>query len=643
MNHIQKNNLMAQEQMGCRQSSQGCKELLVVDSFIASQVSKKSRNISLSWIDYQKAYDSVPHDWLIEVLKIYKVDQKVVELLNRLMGLLKISLVYPTRNDSVSRETIPIKRGIFQGDTLSPLWFYLALNPLSSILNQTDKGYSLNQETKVSHSFYMDDLKLYAKNERDMRSLLEMVVTYSEDIGMKLGTEKCATLNIQRGKYKNAENIELSNNDIIKQLKITDSYKYLGFSQLLKFKKEVKETFDEEFKKRVKKLLKTSLSAGNMVRALNTWALPAVTYSFGVLKWSNTDLEKMDRFLRTEMTKSRQRHPKSSVPRLYLPRKLGGRGLVSLLKSCRDQEARLRAYFVNSGSHLLSTIAALDRGYTALNILEQEQAVMVTEESITESWKCKPLHGRFYNSLKTPGINHEASVCWLTKGKMFPETEGFLMAIQEQTVATRSYRRYIIHEAIDDRCRLCKATNESIQHVTSGCQALTGKEYLARHNNAAKIVHQALAQKYKLINSHQPFYKYQPQSTLDNEEAKLYWDQTMITDHNIPHNRPDILLITKKIKKAIIVEVGVPADDNVPKTISEKIRKYQELCEELKQLYRLEEVKVLPVVISCNGLIPEETVTSLKALDICRELPEIQKAVILGTATIVRKFLNISN
>lgn len=121
MNHIQKNNLMAQEQMGCRQNSQGCKELLVVDSFIASQVSKKSRNISLSWIDYQKAYDSVPHDWLIEVLKIYKVDQKVVELLNRLMGLWKISLVYPTRNDSVSRETIPIKRGIFQGDTLSPL------------------------------------------------------------------------------------------------------------------------------------------------------------------------------------------------------------------------------------------------------------------------------------------------------------------------------------------------------------------------------------------------------------------------------------------------------------------------------------------------------------------------------------------
>ena len=57
-----------------------------------------------------------------------------------------------------------IKNGIFQGDSLSPLIFCLALAPLSNLLNNTGMGYSVYNE-RVNHLFYMDDLKLYAKND----------------------------------------------------------------------------------------------------------------------------------------------------------------------------------------------------------------------------------------------------------------------------------------------------------------------------------------------------------------------------------------------------------------------------------------------------------------------------------------------
>jgi hypothetical protein len=71
-------------------------------------------------------------------------------------------------NTTIVTHEIPISRGIFQGDSLSPLWFCLALNPLSKLLNNTKMGFDLKhghrEKQTVNHLFYMDDLKLYAAN-----------------------------------------------------------------------------------------------------------------------------------------------------------------------------------------------------------------------------------------------------------------------------------------------------------------------------------------------------------------------------------------------------------------------------------------------------------------------------------------------
>ena len=58
---------------------------------------------------------------------------------------------------------VEIKRGIFQGDSLSPLVFVLALIPLSLILRKTKAAYEFSEsKVKFSHLFFVDDLKLYS-------------------------------------------------------------------------------------------------------------------------------------------------------------------------------------------------------------------------------------------------------------------------------------------------------------------------------------------------------------------------------------------------------------------------------------------------------------------------------------------------
>ena len=68
-------------------------------------------------------------------------------------------------------QPIQIRRGIFQGDSLSPLLFCIALIPLTNELNRADCGYQVHgTERKISHLLYMDDLKLLARNENELRT-----------------------------------------------------------------------------------------------------------------------------------------------------------------------------------------------------------------------------------------------------------------------------------------------------------------------------------------------------------------------------------------------------------------------------------------------------------------------------------------
>ena len=71
-------------------------------------------------------------------------------------------------------DIINIKRGILQGDSLSPLLICISLIPLSLELNFSGYGYKIGTE-QVTHLFYMDDLKPYAKDDSELEGFLRIV------------------------------------------------------------------------------------------------------------------------------------------------------------------------------------------------------------------------------------------------------------------------------------------------------------------------------------------------------------------------------------------------------------------------------------------------------------------------------------
>ncbi|KAJ8944407.1 hypothetical protein NQ318_023180 [Aromia moschata] len=150
---------------------------------------------------------------------------------------------------------------------------------------------------------------------------------------------------------------------------IDPQYRYLGVCQDGRINHtQLKKEFQEKYKSRVTKLLNTLLSGGNLIKAINSWAVPVLTYSFGIVKWSVTDLDELDRLTRRLLTKFRHLHTNSSVIRLYLPRRRGGRGLLNIKNQCLNQEASLRRKLLKNRDPLITAVAREDAGYTPLSL-----------------------------------------------------------------------------------------------------------------------------------------------------------------------------------------------------------------------------------------------------------------------------------
>jgi hypothetical protein len=132
----------------------------------------------------------------------------------------------------------------------------------------------------------------------------------------------------------------------------------------------------------------------------------------------------------------------------------------------------------------------------------------------------------------------------------------------------------IICISIIDKCRICGTEGETIEHIISSCTVLAQSEYKKRHDIFAKIIHMNLAVKFNLLKDTPPHYIYKPESCLENDNYKLYFDRTVLTDIHIQHNRPDIIILNKQQKQAYLLDIAVPNSHNITQTYNTKINKY---------------------------------------------------------------------
>ena len=188
-------------------------------------------------------------------------------------------------NEELAR--VNFQRGIFQGDTLSPLLFVIGLIPLSHTLQKVNTGYQLGKgwRKKTNQLVFMDDMKLYWNSEKEAERVTNTTRIFLKEIAMEFDISNCAHVTMKAGKLVSVGGMELSSGEVIPELESVKGYKYLGILEANDIMHtEIKVKIQKEYCKRIRQLTSSKLNGGNTIRAINSRAVSLVRYSAGILK-----------------------------------------------------------------------------------------------------------------------------------------------------------------------------------------------------------------------------------------------------------------------------------------------------------------------------------------------------------------------
>ena len=149
------------------------------------------------------------------------------------------------------------------------------------------------------------------------------------------------------------------------------------------------------------------------------------------------------------------------------------------------------------------------------------------------------------------------------------------MAAHNQSIRTNVVKARIDKSQGDSLCRMCGKINESKDHIVSSCSKLV-QEYKRRHDNLGKIVLWKLTRKCN-FEAGDKWYEHEPESVLEDEDYKIFWDFSIQTDHVIEALRPDLVVVDKKERSCKIIDFAVPGDSRIEEKEKDKIEKYQDL------------------------------------------------------------------
>lgn len=287
------------------------------------------------------------------------------------------------------------------------------------------------------------------------------------------------------GPTESEREIELIDGTAIKQLVGEETYTYLGNPQrAMNEISKIKQKLTDQYLNKLKKIWDAKLNAKNKCMATNVLALPIVSHSFGCIRWTVDEILNLDRKTRKVITTARSLHPNSSIQRLYLPRKLGGRGLKAiddtyrkavittacrvfntkdpLLRIAKQHEQNGKGTFLFKAAQRAAEdyglILGMEKKRTGIRkrLVEMEQKEL--NNSITQSILSrlqqqhmeKHLHSQYYKNMENQQLSQELTFGFLRSSGLYSETEGFIMACQDGVFPSLEYKKLILGFEIND-------------------------------------------------------------------------------------------------------------------------------------------------------------------------------------------------
>ena len=175
----------------------GCIEHNITLDEIIKDLKFKKRTLHVTFFDLADAFGSVPHNLIIETLKRNNFPPEVIFYINQFYS----NIMATVHTKTFKSEIFKFKRGVFQGDPLSPIIFLIVFNPIIQHLqNQSKFGYNLSEnEDNFITLPYADDFCLITCDKRTHQRIINEISKNINSMGMKLKPSKCRSFSIKSG------------------------------------------------------------------------------------------------------------------------------------------------------------------------------------------------------------------------------------------------------------------------------------------------------------------------------------------------------------------------------------------------------------------------------------------------------------
>jgi len=537
-------------------------------------------------LDVSKAFDTIPHEAIGAALRKKGLPEFVVRLVED--SYQRVSTSIRNKGDSID---IMIKRGVKQGDPLSPLLFNLIMEPLLQNL-QRMSGYRVADET-ISVLAFADDIFLVARTASEADTLLKAAEAYLTGLGMKISVGKCACFQVKKTRdswYLVDPGLELSCGEGIPYASAGTKLKYLGMRISPWAGIDVSE-LKGELCQAIARIRKLALKPHQKVRLISAYLVPHYLYQLILAMPPATFLRKLDQELRV-IVRDVYHLPQSTTNGLiYCGKRDGGLGFPRLERFAESSDPIMKALATEAGltSRLkkLANSARINWPVSQDDIKSFKNAARKQELA---TWAALGSQGKSVES----HIDDRIGNAWLYDPSLLKPGR-FITALRMRTNTTAN--RVNMNRAApvaDVKCRKCKSLPETLAHILGQCTVM--KEHtIRRHNEVLQLVTDRVASR--------------------NREVAV----TKETTYKMPSGgnlKPD--LVVQSQKGVFVVDVTVRHEDTdyLARGREDKINKYGPLLPLLKRDLKADTAEILPIVVGTRGAMPKETIKCLAKLNI---------------------------
>ena len=274
----------------------------------------------MAWVDVTKAYDTVDHDGLCQMMEVHRFPRWLGSVVTKLCSTWNTKIVTTTKLNKEISETIQFKRGLPQGDSQCPRLFTIFLNPIAWSLKATE-GYRLSKllSTRLTDLLYIDDLKIYPASEQKLNAVLRSTIGKMQDSGLQWNPNKCSVVHVKKGvKVEDVEGVKLDEASVIQCLKEGKQYKFLGVLETSRQQDQLAfEVVSEEYLKSLSVIWSSPLSDYHHYNRVDARIVDSTAKSVTLLEMSCPWLSKKE-------TKSCEKTEKYAPLRLELKRQFPG-------------------------------------------------------------------------------------------------------------------------------------------------------------------------------------------------------------------------------------------------------------------------------------------------------------------------------